>query len=86
MNKRDQGDTWFGLSTMQNNEEFTWVDGSNLVFGNTFKTHPWHKTEPNRRPSSNEMCVRAAEHTAEWKDYPCSAEFGFACEGGIGGN
>ncbi|XP_053743844.1 low affinity immunoglobulin epsilon Fc receptor-like [Synchiropus splendidus] len=65
---------WIGLSDTDKEEEWKWVDGTEL----TSDTY-WASGEPNNH-RSNEDCVELKQNSKEWNDVPCEQTFPFICE------
>ncbi|XP_018535589.1 CD209 antigen-like protein E [Lates calcarifer] len=65
--------TWIGLSDMQQENKWRWVDGSDLE-GRGF----WQSGEPNN--VGNEDCVELSNPNGEWNDMPCENEIPWMCE------
>uniref|UniRef100_A0A8D0KKJ2 C-type lectin domain-containing protein n=1 Tax=Salvator merianae TaxID=96440 RepID=A0A8D0KKJ2_SALMN len=66
---------WIGLTDMDNEGEWRWIDGTNYLNGFT----NWHKGEPNDS-EGKEDCVQM-HNDGEWNDLPCNNENNFyICE------
>ncbi|XP_050932194.1 CD209 antigen-like protein E isoform X2 [Lates calcarifer] len=65
--------TWIGLSDMQQENKWKWVDGSDLIGGGF-----WQSGEPNN--SGDEDCVEISRSNGEWNDALCSIEIPWICE------
>ncbi|XP_035528397.1 CD209 antigen-like protein C isoform X2 [Morone saxatilis] len=72
--KRSSSVTWIGLSRGEQQDEWKWVDGTNLE-GEGF----WEDGEPNNN-GGIEDCVEVARFTAAWNDAPCNNTFSWVCE------
>ncbi|XP_069549119.1 CD209 antigen-like protein C [Brachyistius frenatus] len=65
--------TWIGLSDIQREGKWKWVDGSDLE-GNGF----WQTGEPNN--SGDENCVEISRRNGDWNDAQCKVEIPWICE------
>ncbi|XP_071126492.1 uncharacterized protein [Mytilus edulis] len=64
---------WIGLSNTNENNEYTWEDGTKLI--DTGYTS-WRQGEPNG--GDEPMCVEA--HLGGWNDNPCHKSFPVVCQ------
>ncbi len=63
---------WIGLYRGEKENEWKWVDGTDLV-----GTGYWKRGEPNNS-DGEEDCVEIA--ASRWNDAPCTRRFSWACE------
>ena len=62
---------WIGANDKLLHGNFTWQDGSPLVYSN------WDTDQPSH---GDEHCVLKEEGTLTWHDYPCDTEVKSVCE------
>uniref|UniRef100_A0A8C4EV39 C-type lectin domain-containing protein n=1 Tax=Dicentrarchus labrax TaxID=13489 RepID=A0A8C4EV39_DICLA len=72
--KRSSSVTWIGLSRGEQQDEWKWVNGTNLE-GTRF----WEDGELNNN-GGIEDCVEFSRFTAAWNDAPCDETFSWVCE------
>lgn len=66
--------TWIGLSDLETENKWKWVDGTDLI-GDGF----WQEGEPNNKKDS-EDCVEVSRAAKRFNDVPCGNRFSWACE------
>uniref|UniRef100_A0A668A767 C-type lectin domain-containing protein n=1 Tax=Myripristis murdjan TaxID=586833 RepID=A0A668A767_9TELE len=64
---------WIGLSDLETEGEWKWVDGSSLSYTS------WMENEPNDHGKS-EDCGELVPEKDGWNDFPCSAGRPWICE------
>ncbi len=65
-------DTWIGLSDLDENDVWTWMDGTEATY------FDWGSGEPS---PGEENCVEIyATNSWTWNDRPCAESFPFVCE------
>ncbi|XP_071324754.1 hepatic lectin-like [Trachinotus anak] len=65
--------TWIGLSDIEQEGKWEWVDGTDLGNGGF-----WQSGEPNNH--GHEDCVEISRSTGEWNDVSCNTEIPWICE------
>jgi len=67
-------DYWLGLTDIQEEGRFVWVDGSPVGEGN------WNRGEPNNA-GDREDCAHVWWRYGTWNDRPCNSDLAYVCEG-----
>lgn len=69
-------DHWIGLSDLDDEGTYKWVNGNSLDFASALGEDPWNSGEPN--DSSGEDCVHTNANGL-WNDNKCSAALKYIC-------
>ncbi|XP_070539201.1 perlucin-like protein [Ptychodera flava] len=71
---RHQRHIWIGVTDVEVEGVWVWVDGSPLTYSN------WMPGEPNNAGKREHCAHLYSNQHGKWNDYPCSTRFGFICE------